>query len=104
MASTWGSTIRRCNTDDERLEGYVNQSIKLWDEFQAVFPNILILANEVRATGVTLLWSGRQKMLFGISTLSGYVLDASSCFQWKLMDVLRGTLGNEVVLCTSLGH
>ena len=51
MDCTWGANIRRCNSDDKRLEGFIDRSIQLWDEFQAVFPNIVMMANEVRTLG-----------------------------------------------------
>ena len=59
MDRTWGSTSRRYNSDDERLENFTDQSIKLWDKCQAVFPNIVVLAYEVRSNGgdIVMEWS-----------------------------------------------
>ena len=63
MNCTWGSAIRRCNSDDKRLDSFVHNSVELWDEFRATFPNAVLLAHEVRAKGGTSSLNGLPAML-----------------------------------------
>ena len=48
MDCTWGTQIRKCNTNGPRLDNFIERSIELWDQFVAISPNVILMAQEVR--------------------------------------------------------